>query len=144
MLKSIHSLVVAKWWYVHSIFSFIFFSWIMFIKRTFSSSSVWLPSGVIHIEKARQMLDFFPPLFSVFRIMSWLTSISPWWSIACLLSPFFFLSPLPPSSLSYSLFLSLLSFSYLLSPFLPFFLTFSISLVLSLFLSYYHYELNDF
>lgn len=81
------------------------------MKRTFSSSSTWLPISVIHTEKERWMLDFFPPLFSVFRITSWLTSIFPWWSVASLLSLFFL-------SFSLASLLSFLTHSFFLFPFL--------------------------
>lgn len=124
MSKSIHSLVVAKWWYSHSVFSFIFISWNTFIKRTFPSSSIHLPSCIIHIEKEDKCLIFFP-LFSVFGTMSWLTSIFLWCLLVFSLFSFFlpqFLFCLPlflSSSLPHVS--SLLSFSLPSSPFCSFF-----------------------
>lgn len=39
-------------------FSFHMLTGIIFI-RIYSSSTIWLPSGVVHIEKAREILDSF-------------------------------------------------------------------------------------
>lgn len=123
MPKSIHSLVVAKWWYSHSIFSFIFISWNTFIKRTFPSFSVRLPSCIIHIEKEDKCLIFFSLYFQFSeQWVGWLASFHGDKLLACF--PPLFLSFSPNSTPFFlSLTPSFIYFlsSFFLSPFVPHF-----------------------
>lgn len=71
---SINSLAVVKWWYSNSSILFSFISWNNFMKICFSSPVMWLPSGTIHIRKARYLIISLN--LPVFKTMNWFPFIS--------------------------------------------------------------------
>lgn len=46
--------------------SLLFITWNIFVKRCFPTFMIWLSSGNIHIEKGKQIFEFFP-LFTNFQ-----------------------------------------------------------------------------
>lgn len=78
MPRFINSLELVKCWHLNSFILFSFINWNNYIRRCFSSSTIWLLSL---FRKVRINIWFFPFVDTIFKLMNWFPVILRWWPI---------------------------------------------------------------